>query len=370
MSCGVNIGLARFVRSYDIARGTGNQPWEENMMERQRIVFLDRNAIRVPLRRPNFPHVWQEYPYTPPELTVERLRDVDSAGATVAITNRAPIGATILDEVPSLRLVAVAATGCDHVDVTACQDRGVAVCNVHDWAVSVPEHIFAIALALRRQLPAYQAAVGLGTWQASATYGVLLDPLPRALAGSTLGVIGYGALGRRVEALARCFAMPVLVAERKGAAHVREGRTPFEDVLAQSDVLAVLCPLNDQTRNLIDTAELALLRRDALLINCARGGIVNEAALAAALAGGAIGGAGVDVLSEEPPKNGNPLLILQLPNLIVTPHMAWASVQSLEVLAEQLVGNIEAFVAGTPRNLVASPDRPNPTDFRRGQDVR
>jgi len=339
-------------------------------MEHQRIVFLDRNAIRVPLRRPSFPHLWRDYPHTPPDQTIARLRDVDGGGATIAITNRVHVGAAILHEVPSLRLVAVAATGYDHVEVAACRDHGVAVCNVRNWAVSVPEHVFALALALRRQLPAYQAAVGQGGWQASPTYTMLLDPLPRALAGSTLGVIGYGALGRRVQTLAHCFDMAVLIAEHKGAAHVREGRVPFQDVLARSDVLVVLCPLTGETTNLIGAAELALMRPDALLINCARGGIVDEAALATALAQGTIGGAGVDVLSEEPPKHGNPLLTVCLPNLIVTPHVAWASLESLECLAEQLIGTLEAFVAGVPRNLVATPDRPGALAPCRGEDVR
>lgn len=148
-------------------------------MEQQRIVFLDRNAIRVPLRRPDVPHEWREYPHTPPELVASRLEGTGGgAGATIAITNRVAIDAATLDAVPSLRLVAVSATGYEHVDVRACQARGVAVCNVRDWAVSVPEHVFALALALRRQLPAYREAVAGGAWERSPTYGVLLDPPP------------------------------------------------------------------------------------------------------------------------------------------------------------------------------------------------
>jgi glycerate dehydrogenase len=157
-----------------------------------------------------------------------------------------------------------------------------------------------------------------------------------------------------METLARGVGMRVLVAERKNTPGLRPGRTPFEEVLRRSDVVVVLCPLTDETRNLIAAPELALMRRDALLVNCARGGIVDEGALAAALAAGTIAGAGVDVLSEEPPRRGNPLLDEPRPNLVVTPHMAWASVESLENLAEQLIANIEAFVAGTPRNLVTT----------------
>jgi glycerate dehydrogenase len=330
----------------------------------ERIVFLDRKAIRVPLRRPTFPHLWHEYAHTPPEQTIRRLLDAGDLGATVAISNRVAIDAATLAAVPSLRLVAVSATGYDHVDIASCRDRGVTVCNVRDWSVSVPEHVFALLLALRRQLPAYQDVLRRGRWQESETYGLLLEPLPHTLAGATLGLIGYGALGKRVAVLAQGFAMNVLLAEHKGAPSVREGRVRFEDVLARSDVLVVLCPLNEKTRNLIGAAELARMRREAVLVNCARGGIVSETALARALVDGAIGGAGVDVLSEEPPRQGNPLLALHLPNLIVTPHMAWASIESLENLAEQLIGNIEAFVAGTPRNLVtparSSPPAPDP----------
>ncbi len=315
----------------------------------QRVVFLDRQAIRVPLRPPAFPHDWAEYPHTPPESTVERLR-----GATIAITNRVPIAGATLDATPTLRLIAVSATGYEHVDVAACQARGIAVCNVRDWSISVPEHVFALLLALRRQLPAYAAAVAAGRWQALPTYGFLLEPLPHTLRGGTLGLIGHGALGRQVAALAAAFGMTVLLAERRGADTIRPGRTPFPTVLAQSDALVVLCPLNDETRNLLGAAELAALRPDAILINCARGGIVDEGALAAALVAGKLGGAGVDVLSGEPPTTGNPLLELRLPNLIVTPHMAFASIESLETLAEQLIGNLEAFVAGTPRNLVTA----------------
>ncbi|CAM3466661.1 4-phosphoerythronate dehydrogenase [Deinococcus saxicola] len=313
------------------------------------VVFLDRRAVTVSLRSPAFPHQWQEYPHTSPELTIERLQ-----GAQIAITNRVAITEAVLDAVPTLELVAVAATGYEHVDVAACQERGVAVCNVRDWSVSVPEHVFALTLALRRQLPSYMRAVQQGRWQASPTYGFLLEPLPITLAGTTLGIIGHGTLGKQVAALAQAFGMQTVIAEHRGAPRLRPGRTAFEEVLARSQVLVILCPLNPSTRNLIGTAELVLMRPDALLINCARGGIVDEAALAGALLRGELGGAGVDVLSQEPPTQGTPLLELDLPNLILTPHMAFASVQSIETLAEQLMGNLEAFVAGQPRHLVTT----------------
>lgn len=313
----------------------------------ERIVLLDRSAIRLPIRRPEFPHAWEEYSHTPADLTAERLRE-----ATIAITNRVAITTDVLDAAPHLRLVAVAATGFEHVDVAACRSRGVTVCNVRNWSVSVPEHVFALGLALRRQLPAYQAAVERGLWQASPTYGLLLEPLPRTLAGATLGIVGYGALGRRVADIGRTFGMAVLIAERRGADRIREGRASFERVVEESDLLCILCPLTPETRGLIGASELSRMRPSALLVNCARGGIVDEEALADALRRGAIAGAGVDVLSEEPPRSRNPLLDDPPPNLIVTPHMAWASHELMETLIEQLIGTLEAFVSGAPRNVV------------------
>jgi glycerate dehydrogenase len=319
-------------------------------MERHLIVFLDRAAVRMPLRPPAFLHQWIEHPHTQPEQVVARLRP-GGAGATIAITNRAGIDEAVLEAVPELRLIAVSATGFDHVDVPACRRRGIAVCNVRDWTVSVPEHVFALILALRRHLLRYRAEVEQGNWARSATYGLVLEPMPRALAGSTLTLIGYGALGRKVERIGKAFGMRVLVAERKGAA-VRRGRVAFEEAIAQAEVLVVLCPLTPATRNLVGAAELARMCKDALLVNCARGGIVDEAALAAALANGTIAGAATDVLAQEPPAKESPLLARVAPNLIVTPHMAWLSVESQAALAEQLIGNLEAWVSGAPRNLV------------------
>jgi glycerate dehydrogenase len=278
----------------------------------------------------------------------ERIR-----GATIAITNQAPISADDLEQAPDLRMVAVAATGYNHVDIEACNRLGIVASNVRDWSVSVPEHVFALALSLRLQLGAYQAAVRAGDWHRSPVYGLMLEPLPRALHGSTLGIIGYGDLARRVERIALGFGMEVIIAERKGAA-ARPGRVGFDDVLGRSDVLVMLTPLTPETRGLVGAGELARMKPDALLINCSRGGIVDEAAVVQALREGRLGGAGFDVLAEEPPANGSPLLELELPNLIVTPHIAWASVESERILIDQVVANMEAFVAGSPRNVLTT----------------
>jgi len=317
----------------------------------ERIVFLDRYAVRVALPQPTFAHEWIEYPRTTADQVVERLRD-----ATIAITNQVPITAQTLDAVPTLRLVAVAATGYDHIDMAACGARDVTVCNVRHWSITVPEHVFALILALRRQLLAYREAVASGAWGEANGFCLILDPLPMALSGSTLGLIGYGALAKKVERMAEGFEMRVLVAERRGAATIREGRVPFERVLAESHVLVTLCPLSAETRGLISAPELAAMKRDAILVNCARGGIVDETALLAALRAGTIAGAGLDGLTVEPPRDGHPLLDVNLPNLIVTPHIAWASNASLEVFARKLIDNLEAFVTGEPQNMVRMRD--------------
>ena len=313
-----------------------------------KIVFLDRSTVAVPLRPVSLPHDWQEYSATTGEdETVARLQD-----ATVAITNKVPITAAVLARLPALRLVAVAATGFNVIDLEACRARGVTVCNVRDYAVSgVAEHCLMLMLALRRQLLAYRARLQAGDWQRSPTF-CLQTPTLYELGGSTLAIVGGGVLGQGLADLARGLGMRVVFAEHKGVAHGRSGRVPFDEALAEADVLSLHCPLTPETRHLIGASELAQMKRSAILINTARGGIVDEAALLAALQAGVIAGAGVDVLSEEPPRNGNPLLEVDLPNLIVTPHIAWASVETVEKLAEQLIGNVEAFMRGAPRNVV------------------
>jgi glycerate dehydrogenase len=324
-------------------RATANSS-EGVMMER--IVYLDSGAIPAVVRRPVFEHEWVEYPATRPEDVKARLE-----GATIAITHRVFLKGEDLP--PTLRLIAVGSTGYERIDLAACWARGVHVCNVRDWSVSVPEHVFALALALRRNLLAYHSAVRSGAWSSSPDFSLVAEPMSHTLRGNTLGIIGFGTLGRSVAQIGRAFGMEVLVAERKEAAVPRPARVPFRRVLQRSDLLAVLCPLTPQTHCLIGAEELALMKADALLINCARGGIVDELALAEALAEGRIGGAGIDSLETEPPSPDNPLLKLKLDNLIVTPHVAWASRESLANLVELLIQNIEAFVLGEPRNLVA-----------------
>ena len=313
----------------------------------EKIVFLDSASIVADIRRPAFAHHWQEYPSTGAGQTLERLRD-----ATVAITNKVQLQRETLEQLPKLKMVAVAATGVNNVDINCCRERGIVVSNIRNYSVhTVPEHVFMLMLALRRNLLAFRADVLNGAWQRSEQFCLFTHPV-RDLYGSTLGLIGHGAIGNAVAQIALAFGMKVLVAEHKGIGDIRAGYTAFDTVLRDSDVVSLHLPLNEQTRNLIGTAELNRMKPGALLINTARGGLVDEAALLNALQGGHIG-AGFDVLEKEPPTAGHPLLELNLPNFILTPHIAWSGRAAMQTLADQLIANIEAWAAGAPQNRVA-----------------
>ena len=314
----------------------------------EKIVFLERNTFRVEFRKPGFDHEWVDFEETDPTQVAERLRE-----ATIAIVNKLPLRQAELSILPQLKLIAVAATGVNNIDLAFCKSKGIAVCNTRNYAKhSLPEHVILLILALRRNLIAYLQDVRAGKWQEAKQF-CLLDHTIRDLHGSTLGIIGYGFLGKSVAELAQAVGMDVLLAEHKYASEVRDGRKAFLEVLQRSDVVTLHCPLTEDTRNLIAERELREMKRDALLINTARGGLVNEKALIEALLTGVIAGAAFDVLSEEPPRKGNALLDADLPNLIVTPHTAWASREAMQTLADQLVDNLEEFVKGEPRNLVA-----------------
>jgi len=314
----------------------------------EQIVFLDASTCIAEIRRPVFDHQWIEYPATGADQTVERLKD-----ATIAITNKVHLQRGTLERLPKLKMVAVAATGTDNVDIAYCRGRGIVVSNIRNYSVhTVPEHVFMLMLALRRNLLGFHAEVRNGAWQASTQFCLFTHPV-NDLFGTTLGIIGRGAIGKAVEQIARAFGMKVLFAEHKGAGEVRPGYSAFNTVLRDSDVITLHLPLNEQTRHLISSAEFELMKPDALLINTARGGLVDEAALLEALRSGRIGGAGFDVLGKEPPKEGNPLLELELPNFILTPHIAWSGRNAMQALADQLIANIEAYAAGTPQNRVA-----------------
>lgn len=309
------------------------------------IVFLDRDSLPVPVSVPSFPHHYTEYAASSRDDIIARC-----AAANVIITNKVPLDAETLAALPALKLIAVAATGYNHIDLAACRERGIAVCNIRNYGdETVAEHAFMLMMALMRNLPAYQRDVAAGVWQNAPQFCHFGAPI-RDLQGATLGIFGRGGIGLALARRAEAFGMKVIFGERKGAAQVREGYVAFDAMLAQADVLSLHCPLNEQTRNLIDIAELQAMKPGAILINTARGGIVNEDALVAALKYGQIGGAGFDVLSVEPPREGNPLLKARLPHLIVTPHVGWASREAMQRLAAQLTANIEAWQRGERQN--------------------
>jgi glycerate dehydrogenase len=310
-----------------------------------KIVFLDRGTLGVPLREPNFPHSYTEYEATSPEQIVERLADADSA-----IINKVQVRAASLEKLPKLKMIAVAATGTDCVDKAYCKAHNIPVINIRNYAVNtVPEHTLALIFALRRSLIPYTLDVRKGKWQTINQFCYFDHPI-RDISGSTLGLIGYGALGKSVATRAEALGMKVIATD----VYDFPGKVDLDTILKESDIVSLHCPLTDGTRNIIGAAELKKMKKDAILINTARGGLVDEAALVDALKTGEIGGAGFDVLTVEPPKNGNVLLDLghDIPNLIITPHVAWASHEAMTGLANQLVENIELWVAGTPRNLV------------------
>ncbi len=311
------------------------------------IVFLERDTFNVSFRKPAFDHEWVEFGETTPGEVVQRLGQ-----ATIAICNKVSLRGEALAQLPNLRLIAVAATGVDNVDLAFCRNHNIAVCNTRGYAAnSLPEHALMLMLALRRNLVAYRNDVRNGRWHEARQFCLLDHPIAD-LKGSTLGIVGFGTLGKSMAELGRAIGMDVIVAERKNAATVREGRVAFGELLERSDVISLHCPLTEETKNLISAGELGQMKCDAILINTARGGLIDDHALLAALQDGRIAGAGIDVLRNEPPRQGNPLLEVDLPNLIVTPHNAWASRQAMQTLADQLIDNLEAFVRGEPRNLV------------------
>ena len=314
-------------------------------------VFLDRDSLDCgDLDFGDLDRVLPDLDYyaaTGPEQVAARI-----AEAEVVISNKVALDAAALRHAPRLRLICVAATGVNNVDLTAAARAGVTVCNCRGYGTpAVVQHVFALLLALCARLPEYRQAVRDGRWQRASQFCLLDYPI-RELADKTLGIVGYGELGRGVARLAEAFGMRVLLAQRPGTVELLEDRTPLPLLLPQVDVLSLHCPLTPETRGLIGAWELALMRRDAVLLNTARGGLVDEAMLADALRKGALGGAGVDVLTLEPPTAGNPLLGPDIPNLIVTPHCAWGSRESRQRLVGQLAENVRGYLGGEPVRVV------------------
>jgi glycerate dehydrogenase len=319
-------------------------------MSMHKIVFLDRATLapQIRLRRPGFAHELIEYDRTAPQQLLERLSE-----ASIAITNKVSLTSEALEQLPDLKLVAVAATGTDCVDKAACQRLGIAVTNIRGYAIhTVPEHTFALILALRRNLIAYRDDVLAGEWQKSGQFCFFNHPI-HDLAGARLGIIGEGVLGQRVAEIGKAFGMVPMFAAHKGKQGLGPLYTPWDEVLETSDIITVHSPLTPQTRGMLAMPEFRAMKRKPLIINTARGGLVDESDLVQALDEGLVSGAGFDVTSVEPPPPDNPLMrVASRPDVILTPHVAWASDEAQQTLADQLMNNIEKFVNGTPTNLV------------------
>jgi glycerate dehydrogenase len=274
------------------------------------------------------------------------------AGAEVVLVNKLRLTRDVIERTPTLRLVALAATGTNNVDLDAARERGVAVCNLRDYCTaSVVQHAMGALLLLTHKLREYDALVRSGAWQRGEQFCLLDFPI-RELTGRRLGIVGYGTLGKGVARAARAFGMEVLLARRPGGTAVA-GRLDLDELLPAVDVLSLHCPLNAATQGMIGPAQLALMKPDAVLINTARGALVDSVALAAALRAGRLGGAAVDVLSQEPPVNGDPLLAGDVPNLLVTPHIAWAAREARQRCLDEMAANVEDFRRGGRRGRVA-----------------
>jgi glycerate dehydrogenase len=301
---------------------------------------LDRGALSHSLP------CWEWHEFSTADQVPRRISQAD-----VVISNKCVLDRPAIEAAHRLKLIALAATGTNNVDLKAASDHGVTVCNIRDYASdAVAQHAITLMLNLLTAQPWYWQSVRRGDWSNSRQFCLNDRPIRQA-AGLTFGVVGGGVLGRATAKLAEGLGMRVLLAERKNRPP-RRGRIAFETVVNESDVLSIHCPLSDETRGLVDRELMQAMKRDALLINTARGAIVNESDLAACLREGVIAGAGLDVLSEEPPPADHPLLAADIPNLIVTPHNAWASRSARQAALDQLAAIIEAFAAGSPLNPV------------------
>ncbi len=289
-------------------------------------------------------YCWQFHEETRAEDTLQHVSE-----AEVVVSNKVVLGREILQQCPQLKLICIAATGTNNVDLAAARELGIAVANVANYSTpAVVQHVFAMILGLTTRLRQYQDAVMEGEWQRSSQFCLLDFPI-REIQGKVLGIVGYGNLGKAVARVAEAFGMEVRLAQRPGAP-ASPGRIELDRLLPQADILSLHCPLTPETKHLIGKRELNLMKTDALLINTARGGIVDETALAEALRQNKLGGAGIDVLEIEPPRDGNVLFDPDIPNLIITPHTAWASRESRQRLTNEVAENILAFIRGEKRN--------------------
>ena len=315
-----------------------------------RVVFLDRDTVApdVTVRRPDFDHEWEEFGKTSADQVLERLK-----GATIAITNKVPLREDVLKQLPDLKMIAVAATGTDVIDLAYCKDNGIIVSNIRGYAVNtVPEHTFALILSLSRSIGGYREDVANGEWQKSGQFCFFTHPISD-LSGKKLAIMGEGALGQSVANIARAFGMIPLFAAHKGSTGLGPLYTPWDEIIETADIFTLHCPLLPSTRGMIGLDEFKRMKNSAIIVNTARGGLIIEEDLVTAMEQGMIRGAAIDVISTEPPADDHPFFkLLEKPNFILTPHVAWASTEAIQTLVDQMIDNVENFVAGSPSNVV------------------
>lgn len=314
------------------------------------IAYLDRDSLprRISVPAPRIPHEWRNYPATAPHQAAERSRDID-----VLIVNKVAVTAELLHECPKLKHIVVSATGVNIVDINACEARGISVSNVPSYAAdTVSEHVIGSAIILRRELLRYADSVTKGEWQKSDAF-CLFDKPFNNIRGATIGLIGLGEIGEATAKRAHAMGMNVLFCARSKRTHDYAKQVELQHLLRHSDIVSVHCSLNESTQGLIGIPEISAMPAHSVLINTARGGIVDEVAATRAIENETIAGLAFDVMVEEPPKDSAPLLsIAHLPNVLLTPHIAWASEQAMQYLADTVSRNIEAYANGTPINLV------------------
>ena len=312
------------------------------------IVFLDSATLPVPVPRPRPGDRWTERPSTREHELIDALADAD-----IAVTNKVPLRSETLRQLPRLRYICIAASGCDSVDLAYCRNHDIQVSNVPAYAASsVAEHVIGCIFMLRRQMLSYNQLAASSAWTGSPVFCVHAAPISD-IRGATLGLIGSGAIGKEVMRMATALGMRVLVSERKGKTEARPGYTLFETVICESDVISLHCPLTVETESLIGERELSMMRPTAVLINTARGALVDERALEAALFRQTIAGAALDVLQVEPPHEQHRFVTGQPDNLLLTPHVAWASSSAVQVLARAVSANVESFLEHRTMNRVA-----------------
>jgi glycerate dehydrogenase len=312
-----------------------------------KVVFLDRETLGEGIDLSGLISLgeYREYPLTSKDEVFDRVRE-----AEIIITNKVYFGKQQLDAAPKLKLICLSATGYNNVDLEEAKKRGIIVANVKDYSTeSVAQTVFAYIFAFENRVKDYDDEVKTGTW-ARSPYFTFYKYDFEELRTKTIGIIGYGNIGKRVSEIAKAFGMKVMIAKSNPNKNYNdENRKNINEVLEKSDIITVHTPLNDSTKGLISRKELNIMKKNSIIINTARGGIVDEEALYEALLKKDIKGAACDVLTEEPPKSGNKLM--NLDNIIITPHVAWASIQSRQTLVEGIVKNIEKYLQGKGKEI-------------------